>query len=120
VFLLQLLGISFLHNNELINTDKTDDAYITEEEISTHKLLCGLWIVLMHTQPNIEVMGFNPSTSLLQYRIQHYTQIYTQELQNRSMGIIPFSGLSGRVHPRYSGAPPACSSGSLEPYHTWP
>jgi hypothetical protein len=43
-----------------------DDAYITIEEISTYKLLLGLWIILMHGHLNIEVMGFNPSTSLLQ------------------------------------------------------
>jgi hypothetical protein len=67
MFLLQLLGISFLHNNELINIEKTnDDAYITIEEISTYKLLLGLWIVPMHGNPNIEVIGFNPSTSPLQ------------------------------------------------------
>jgi hypothetical protein len=63
---LQLLGILFLHNNELINTDKTnDDAYITIEEINTYKLMLGMWIIPMHGHPNIEVMGFNPSTSLL-------------------------------------------------------
>jgi hypothetical protein len=67
VFLLQLLGISFLHNNDLINMDKTNDnAYITVEEISTYKLMLGLWIVPMHGHPNIVVMGFNTSTSLLQ------------------------------------------------------
>jgi hypothetical protein len=67
VFLLQLLRISFLDNNELINTDKAnDDAYITIEEINTYKLLLGLWIILMHRHPNIEVIGFNHSTSLLQ------------------------------------------------------
>jgi hypothetical protein len=43
MLLLQLLSISFLHNNELINTDKTnDDAYITIKEISTYKLLLGM------------------------------------------------------------------------------
>jgi hypothetical protein len=67
MFLLQLLARLFMHNNELINTDKTNnDAYITIEEISTYKLLFGLWIVPMHGHPNIKVMGFNPSTSLLQ------------------------------------------------------
>jgi hypothetical protein len=67
VFLLQLLRISLLDNNELINTDKTnDDAYITIEEINTYKLLLGLWIIPMHRHPNIEVIGFNHSTSLLQ------------------------------------------------------
>jgi hypothetical protein len=67
MFLLQLPRVSFLHNNEVINTDQTiDNAYITIEEISTYKLLLGLWIVLMHGHPNIEVIGLNPSTSLLQ------------------------------------------------------
>jgi hypothetical protein len=67
MFLPQLLGISFLHNNELIDTYKTnDDAYIIVEEISTYKLLLGLWIVPMHGHPNIKVMGFNPGTSLEQ------------------------------------------------------
>jgi hypothetical protein len=66
VLLLQLLGISFLHNNELMNTDKTnDDAYITIEEINTYELLLGLWIIPMHEHSNIEVMGFNSSTILL-------------------------------------------------------
>jgi hypothetical protein len=66
VLLLQLLGISFLHNNELMNTDKTnDDAYITIEEINTYELLLGLWIVSMHEHSNIEVMEFNSSTILL-------------------------------------------------------
>jgi hypothetical protein len=44
-----------------------DDAYKTIEEINTYKLLLGLlWIVPMHGHPKVEVMGFNPSTSLLQ------------------------------------------------------
>jgi hypothetical protein len=75
VFLLQLLSISFMHNNEL-NTDKTNDAYIIVEESSTYKLLLGLWTVLMHRHPNIEVMRFNPSNSRLQYRIQCYKHVY--------------------------------------------
>jgi hypothetical protein len=38
----------------------------------------------MHGHRNIEVMGFNPITTLPQQRIQYYTQIYTQQLQYRS------------------------------------
>jgi hypothetical protein len=50
----------------LLTRIKNDDEYIIVEEISTYKLLLGLWIVSMHGHPNIEAMGFNRSTSLLQ------------------------------------------------------
>jgi hypothetical protein len=32
-------------------------------------------------QPNVQVMGFDPSTFLLQHRIQCYKQINTKNLQ---------------------------------------
>jgi hypothetical protein len=42
--------------------------YITIE-IITYKLLRGLWIIPMHRNPNVDEMGINPHTGLLQYRI---------------------------------------------------
>jgi hypothetical protein len=81
--LLQLLRVSVLYKSEL-NMDKTNDAYITIE-IITYKLLCHLSngdktndaYIPMHRHPNVDEMGINTHTGLLQYRIQHYKQIYT-------------------------------------------
>jgi hypothetical protein len=42
--------------------------YITIE-IITYKLLRGLWIIPMHTHPNIDEMGINARAGLLQYRV---------------------------------------------------
>jgi hypothetical protein len=42
--------------------------YITIE-IITYKLLRGLWIIPMHRHPNVDEMGINACTGLLQYRI---------------------------------------------------
>jgi hypothetical protein len=42
--------------------------YITIE-ITTYKLMCGLWIIPMHRHPNVDEMGINARTDLLQYRI---------------------------------------------------
>jgi hypothetical protein len=38
-------------------------------EIITYKLLRGLWIITMHRHPNVDEMGINVHTGLLQYRI---------------------------------------------------
>jgi hypothetical protein len=42
--------------------------YITIE-IITYKLLRGLWIIPMHRHPNVDEMGINACTGLLQYII---------------------------------------------------
>jgi hypothetical protein len=65
----QLLHVSILHKIEIINyTDETNNAYISIK-IITYKLLRRLWIIPMHRHPNIDEMGINPRTSLLQYKI---------------------------------------------------
>jgi hypothetical protein len=38
-------------------------------EIITHRLLHGLWIIPMHRHPNVDEMGINARTGLLQHRI---------------------------------------------------
>jgi hypothetical protein len=69
VCLPQLLRVSVLHKSKIINyTDKTNNAYISIE-IITYKLLRCLWIIPMHRHPNVDEMGINPRTGLLQSRI---------------------------------------------------
>jgi hypothetical protein len=69
VCLFQLLRVSVLHKSKIINyMDKTNNAYISIE-IITYKLLRRLWIIPMHRHPNVDEMGINPHSSLLQYRI---------------------------------------------------
>jgi hypothetical protein len=48
--------------------------------IVTYKLLHHGLIIVVRRQPNIQVMGFDPSTFLLQYTIQHYIQGNTKNL----------------------------------------
>jgi hypothetical protein len=43
--------------------------------IVTYKLLRLSLIIIVRRQPNVQVMGFNPSTFLLQHRIQCYKQV---------------------------------------------
>jgi hypothetical protein len=47
--------------------DKTNNAYISIE-IIIYKLFHCLWIIPMHRHTNVDEMGINPRTSLLQYR----------------------------------------------------
>jgi hypothetical protein len=62
-----VLRVLVLHKSEL-NMDKINDAYITIE-IITYKLLSRLWIIPMHRHPNVDEMGINTRTGLLQYTI---------------------------------------------------
>jgi hypothetical protein len=69
VCLHHLLRVSVLHKSEIVTyTDKTNDAYI-RIEIIAYKLLLCLWIIPMHRHSNIDEMGINPHTGLLQYII---------------------------------------------------
>jgi hypothetical protein len=49
--------------------------------IVTYKLLCPGCIIIVRRQPNVQVIGFDPSTFLLQHRIQCYKQVNTKSLQ---------------------------------------
>jgi hypothetical protein len=49
--------------------------------IVTYKLLRPVCIIIVHRQPNIQVMGFDPSTFLLQHRIQCYKQVNMKNLR---------------------------------------
>jgi hypothetical protein len=63
--------------------------------IVTYKLLRPGLIIVMCTQPNIQVMGFDPSTFLLQHIIQCYKQVNTKNLrEERKIVSYPPSSLA--------------------------
>jgi hypothetical protein len=63
--------------------------------IVTYKLLHPVRIIVMRKQPNVQVMGFDPGTLLLQHRIQYYKQVNMKNLgEERKIVSYPPLGLA--------------------------
>jgi hypothetical protein len=58
-------------------------------------------IIIVLRKPNIQVMGFDPSTFLLQHRIQRYKQVNTKNLrkERKSVSYQPLGLVDMTVHP---------------------
>jgi hypothetical protein len=88
--------------------------------IVTYKLLRPGLIIVLRRQPNVQVMGFDPSIFLLQHKIQRYKQVNTKKLTRRQKDcIVPASGSCGRDHLPHSGAPMTFSVGSASFVLRW-
>jgi hypothetical protein len=44
-------------------------------------------IIVVRWQPNVQVMGLDPNTFLVEHRIQHYKQVNTKNIQKERKSI---------------------------------
>jgi hypothetical protein len=75
---------------------RTYNKYHITLNIVTYKLLCPGLIIVMHRQPNVQVMGFDPNTFVLQHRIQCYKQVNTKKEEIKSISYPPL-GLADMI-----------------------